>query len=232
MPKVSMILPSVLEPDTFFKRVFPHHSMDRESAIWQFTNMYFNPASVRRMITTHKGAKGRWSREDPSFLLVEATVVSAVSLVWYLFPTTPYSVGSLFRSFATFFLFDFVFVGLLTATLLWFCVKRLLEWRYCIDIYCNAYVAIIFDVDFGFLALSVLSWISQRWIIRVFLPNTLLLVGAIHFVVLAVSLVMMPSFIERFGIVRFVGPMVIVWIISLVFSLEIGRGWLAFHFTR
>jgi hypothetical protein len=68
--------------------------------------------------------------------------------------------------------------------------------------------------------------------VRIFLPNTLLLVGAVHFVVLAVPLVMMPAFVARFGIVRFVGPMVIIWIISLTFSLEIGRGWLAFHFAR
>jgi hypothetical protein len=236
-----MSLPSQFEPESFFRRVFPLNTMDRESAVWQFTNMYVRPSAVRRIITTHRGAKGRWSREDPSFLLVESAALAATAVLWYLFPGTPFRIATLARAIATFLLFDFFFVGLVAATALWLCLNRWgrasgahradeeIEWRYCVDVFCNAYVAVIVDIDLGFLVVAALSWVSKAWFVRVFLGNTVLLIGGIHFVILAVPLILTIRSVKKFGIGIVAAPMFALWLLSLLVSFEGGRRWLRFH---
>jgi hypothetical protein len=237
-----MSLPSRFEAEDFLQRFFHLHNMDRESAIWQFTNMYLNPSAVRRIITTHKHAKGRWSRDDPSFLIVETISLAAISLLWYLLPLTPYSITALFRSFFTFIGFDFYFLGVSVSTILWVCLNKWgkgplgprrtdedIEWTFCFDVYCNSFLAIIVDIDIGFVAVSLLSALSSRWVFRVLLPNFVLLVGGIHFVILAVPLILVVPFVRKFGIVPFAAPIVVLFVLSLLFSVEGGRRWLSFH---
>jgi hypothetical protein len=195
------------------------------------------------MITTHRGAKGHWSREDPSFLLIESAAISATAFIWYLFPATPFHLSTLFRGLSTFLLFDFLSIGVIVATVLWFCLNKWgkasgahrtdedIEWRYCFDVYCNAYIAILVDIDLGFLLVSVLSWISKGWFFRVLIPNTVILVGAIHFVILAVPLILVIPFIKKFGIGLATTPMFVLYLISLVGSFEGSRHWLQFHFA-
>jgi hypothetical protein len=206
--------------------------------------MYLRPSSVRRMITTHKSAKGRWGREDPSFLLIETAAVAAIVVLWFLSPATPYALATLARAMLTFVAFDFLAVGLSAATIVWLCVNKWgrkaavhratdedVEWAFCVDVFCNSFVAVIVDIDLGFFAVAILQRISRRWIVWVFLPNTLLLVGGLHFVVLAVPLMLVPPLVKRFGIVPFVAPMLAVYVLSLVCSVEGGRMWFAFHFA-
>jgi hypothetical protein len=238
-----MLLPSPFEPELFFKRVFPLNTMDRESAVWQFTHMYFRPSAVRRMVTTHRGAKGHWSRDDPSFLLVESAAIAAAAALWYLSPATPFRLSTLLRALSTLLLFDFFSVGVVAATALWLCLNKWgkasgahrtdedIEWRYCFDVYCNAYVAVLVDIDLGFLIVPVLSWLSKGWLFRVFVPNTLLLIGGIHFAVLAVPLRLVIPFIRKFGIGIVAAPMFGLYVMSLVASFEGGRRWLLFHFA-
>jgi hypothetical protein len=237
-------LSSPFEPDSFIRRTFRLNNMDRESAIWQFTNMYLNPSSVRRMITTHKHAKGRWSRDDPSFLIIETLSLVAIAIFWYFLPFTPYRFAALFRSLLTFVAFDFYFVGICTTTILWVSLNRWrkgpvgprrtdedVEWRFCFDVYCNSFLAIMVDIDVGFLFIFVISYFSGSWFARIFLPNLLLLIGGIHFVVLAVPLILVVPFIKKFGIVPFITPMLFLFLLSLLFSYEGGKRWLSFHFS-
>jgi hypothetical protein len=238
-----MSLPGVFEPESFLRRLFPRHGMDRESAVWQFTHMYLRPSSVRRLITTHKIAKGRWGREDPSFLLIETAAVAAIAFLWFLTPATPYRLATLVRALLTFVAFDFLAVALSGATIVWLCVNKWgrkpavhratdedVEWAFCLDVFCNSFVAIIVDIDLGFFAIAILQWLSSRWVVRVFLPNTLLFFGAVHFVVLAVPLMLVPPLVKRFGIVPFLAPLLAVYAVSLLCSVEGGSRWFAFHF--
>jgi hypothetical protein len=237
-----MSLPSQFEPESFFRLVFPINTMDRESALWQFTKMYVRPSAVRRMITTHRGAKGHWSREDPSFLFIESLSIFAISILWYLFPSTSFHLSTLIRSLTTFLLIDFFTLGILSATVLWLCLNKWgkasgahhtdedIEWKYCFDVYCNAYVAVLVDIDLGFLIVSVMSWISKSWFFRVFLPNTVLFIGAMHFVILAVPLILVIPYIKKFGIGIVAAPMFVGYVVALVGSFEGGKWWFQFHF--
>lgn len=239
-----MALPSRFEPDNFFRSVFALNGMDRESAVWQLTNMYTNPAAVRRMITAHKHAKGRWSRDDPAFLLLEVGLVACVTLIWYLLPVTPLAPATLVRGLVTLIGFDFLFLGVVFATALWFTLNRWgktavtahhvpedVEWRYCFDVYCNSFIAVIVDIDVGFLLVAILSHFSQRWFFRVLLPNVLLFAGCVHFVLLAVPFTLVIPFVNKVGIMPFVVPLLVALLISLVFSVEGGKLWMRFHFS-
>jgi hypothetical protein len=196
------------------------------------------------MVTTHRSAKGRWGREDPSFLLIETATLIAIAVLWFLSPATPYALATLGRALLTVVAFDFVIVGLSAATIVWLCVNKwgrtaalhratdeAVEWAFCVDVFCNSFVAIIVDIDIGFFAVALLQWISHSWVVCVLLPNTLLLVGAVHFILLAVPLMLVPPLVKRFGIVRFIAPLLAVYVVSLVCSVEGGKWWFAFHFA-
>ena len=239
-----MSLPSRFEPDYFFRSMFALNGMDRESAVWQLTNMYTNPAAVRRMITAHKHAKGRWSRDDPAFLLLEMGLIASTALVWYILPITPFSLATLVRGLFTLVGFDFLFLGVIFATCLWFSLNRWgktavtahhstedVEWRYCFDVYCNSFIAIIVDIDLGFVLVMILSHLSNRWFFRVLLPNAVIFAGCLHFVFLAVPFTLVIPYVNKVGIMPFVVPLLVALLISLIFSIEGGTHWLHFHFS-
>lgn len=228
----------------FFRSMFSLNGMDKESAIWQLTNMYTNPSAVRRMITAHKHAKGRWSRDDPAFLLLEIGVISSVAFLWYLLPMTSFSPGTLFRSLFTFVGIDFLLVGVIASTILWFSLNKWgktsvtahhltedVEWRYCFDVFCNSFIAIIVDVNIGFIPISILSHLSNRWFFRVLLPDLLLFIGYLHFVRLAVPLTLVIPYVNKVGVVPFVIPLLVLLVFSLLFSIEGGNLWMRFHFS-
>lgn len=235
----------MFEPESFFKSVFSLHSMDKESAIWQFTSMYVKPAAVCRMITTHKHAKGRWSRDDPAFLLIEVGVLAAISLIWSILPMTPFSLGTIIRALSTFIIFDFFIIGGVLATIVWFCLNKWgktkltahhidedIEWRYCFDVYCNSFIAIIVDINIGFVMVSILGMISNHWFFRVFLPDLVLLIGVVHFVVLAVPLILVIPYVNKFSIVPVVVPLLVMFLVAILFGFEGGNRWMHFHFAK
>jgi hypothetical protein len=240
----SMTLPSAFEPDAFFRRVFALNNMDRESAVWQFTNMYFNPSAVRRIIAQHKHAKGTWGRDDPAFLLIETGIMAGLALLWYILPFTPFSSMTLVRSLSTFVIFDFFILGLISSTLLWVLLNKWgkvalaahrsdedVEWRYCFDVFCNSFIAVIVDIDLGFIIVAILGLISKGWLVQVFIPNTLLFVGVVHFVLLAIPLILILPFVKKFGIGPPLIAVFVLYVISLLFSFEGGKRWISFHFS-
>lgn len=218
-------------------------TMDRESAVWQLSNMFWNPTAVYRLITTHKHTKGKWSRDDPAFLLSEICVVAMVGFFWYLSPFTSYAVGMLIRTTATFVGIDLIVIGLVVSLCLWVCLNRFckktfnarhveedIEWRYCFDVYANAFVAVIVDIDVCLLLVSLVRAISDRWIFRVFLGNAMMFVGVVHFVFIAVPMIHILPFVTKHDLILFIAPIVVIFLSSLLFSIDAYAFWHAWHF--
>ena len=70
-----MSLPSNIENESKIRQFFSFPGMDSESAIWQLVKVYTNPKAVHRIIRTHRHTRGHWSRDDPSFLILENLLV-------------------------------------------------------------------------------------------------------------------------------------------------------------
>ena len=240
-----MILPNNFEPQSFVKRALSFANMDSESAIWQLVNSYLNPSALHRFIVTHRHTKGKWGRDDPGFVLIETAAIACVALIWYFLPLTRYNLGTLVRSLLSFICFDFYIIGALFTTLLWFILNRFwkapntyhtteqdVEYRFCFDVFCNSFVAILVDIDCGFLVIQSLRSFTQNWFVSIFLSNTLFAGALIHFVILCVPCILILPFLNKFGIMSFVFPIVILYIISIIFSINLGNYWMLFHFGK
>lgn len=216
--------------------------MDSESAAWQLMNVYLNPKAIHRFIRTHRHTKGHWSRDDPSFLILETSVIFLSALIWYLSPFTLYSFRSFFRILFTFIISDLYISGLIFATLVWLCLNHWgkaprtahsteqdVEWRFCFDVYCNAFTAIIIDVNLGMLLVRIFELISSNWFFRIFLPNLILAIGSLHFILLAVPCIMVLPFLKPIQMWIYLGSVVLLFFASVAFSIPFGQKWMIFH---
>ena len=238
-----MVLPNNFESESFVKRALSFANMDQESAVWQLVNSYVNPSALRRFIVTHRHTKGKWSRDDPGFILIETAAIVGIAFLWYFLPLTHYNFSTLFRALLTFVGFDFYIIGALFSVTIWFVLNRFwkapssfhtpeqdVEFRFCFDVFCNSFVAFLVDIDFGFIIAQSLRSLTTHWFVSIFLTNTLFAVAMIHFIILAVPCVLILPFINKFGIMPFILPVVIFYLISIVFSINFGNIWMSFHF--
>ena len=238
-----MVLPSTFERPSFFKRAITLANMDSESALWQFYNLYMRPSAIHRMILTHRHTKGRWSRDDPAFFILEIASSIILSIFWYIIPATSFSTITLFKSLFSFVVFDFGILGIVLSSIMWFSLNNWgkaprtthstdqdVEWRYCFDVFCNSFVAILVDIDIGFVLVAILRYFSNGWLFRVFIPNTIVLAGIVHFIIIAVPCIMILPFLTKFGVMPFIAPVFLVYIITLVGSVDLWKMWMSFHF--
>ena len=104
------------------------------------------------------------------------------------------------------------------------------EFRFCFDVFCNSFVAIIVDIDCFYLVAQTLRSITSNWFVCIFLTNTLFAGAMIHFVVLAVPNILILPYISKFGIMTFVLSIAFIYIITIVFSIDLGKAWMLLHF--
>jgi len=126
--------------------------MDWELAAWQLTWLCIAPKRVYRNVYFHKQTKNIWARDDPAILILisASLVVSAVAWSFvHSYPapqTIKYALLMIFR--------DFLAIGAVIATCLWFFSNKLLlqspnnhtteenarvEWAYAFDVHTNAF---------------------------------------------------------------------------------------------
>lgn len=228
--------------EPLYKRILSFANMDSESAIYQLVNMYYNPSSIHRIVFTHRHTKGHWYRDDPAFYIIQAACIAVIALIYYILPITNYSLRTLFKLIFSFVGIDYVIIGLIVSTALWFYLNKWgkapqtlhstnqdVEWRYCVDVYCNGFVAIMVDINLGFLIITLIRHFSSSWFARIFLPNTVIAVGIINFIILAVPCLMILPYINKFGIAPFALPVLLIYIISLIFSINLGDIWVNVH---
>ncbi|CBX98307.1 hypothetical protein IAQ61_010407 [Plenodomus lingam] len=108
----------------FFKRLFKFPQMDFEMAIWEIMSLIIAPKKVFRQIYYHKQTTKTYHRPDPSFTYLLSFLLTLTSLAWGF----AYARGFTQTLHITLvFIFGhFLLLSLLTATLFFFLVGRLL----------------------------------------------------------------------------------------------------------
>ncbi|KAK4515633.1 uncharacterized protein ATC70_010584 [Mucor velutinosus] len=150
--------------------------MDFEFALWQMAYLLIAPRRVYRNIYYHKQTKNQWARDDPAFLVLLASLLCVSAIAWGLV----FGLGFLgvVKAMLLMVLVDFVLVGSIVATFLWFFTNRFLnqsnaitqtndqkvEWAYAFDVHCNSFFPlflILYIIQFFFLNLLIRhNWAS------------------------------------------------------------------------
>ncbi|KGK37279.1 hypothetical protein JL09_g3567 [Pichia kudriavzevii] len=124
----------------YFRRMMVFGSLDFETAFWEMMNLIQNPKRVYKALYYQKQTKNKWARDDPSFVLILGFLLSISAVFWGLMYTT-----GIFGSTEADFIHDARSMydpnnsNFLSK---YFVFDSILEWSYCFDIHCNAYLMI------------------------------------------------------------------------------------------
>jgi len=158
--------------------------MDFELAAWQLTYLCLAPKRVYRNVYFHKQTKNTWARDDPAIILLIGACLSVAAILW----SVVYSFNILeVLNLAMFMIFrDFLLVGSIVATILWFFSNRLLvappnqftpdtrvEWSYALDVHINAFFPLFLTLYIAQLFLLPVI-LRENWVCM-WLGNTLYL---------------------------------------------------------
>lgn len=151
----------------YFRRMMVFGSLDFETAFWEMMNLIQNPKRVYKALYYQKQTKNKWARDDPSFVLILGFLLSISAVFWGLMYTT--GIFGVLKLILYMVIVDFLLFGLVIATIGWvlankffvqpdarsmydpnnsnflskyFVFDSILEWSYCFDIHCNAYLMI------------------------------------------------------------------------------------------
>lgn len=178
--KIRENLNSRLKFPKYFKRMFVFNSLDFETAFWEMMNLIYNPKRVYKALYYQKQTKNRWARDDPSFVLILCFFLFISAVFWGLMYTT--GILGILKLILYMVICDFLLFGLAIATIGWVLANKffllpdaqplttnssnalaqyfhfdsILEWTYCFDVHCNAYLIIwlcLYLVQFFFIPL-------------------------------------------------------------------------------
>ncbi|GMM31437.1 Gmh1 protein [Martiniozyma asiatica (nom. inval.)] len=187
----------------YFKRMLNFKSLDFETAFWEIMNLIIHPKRVYKSLYYQKHTKNKWARDDPSFVIILCLFLTISAILWGLM----YSHGiiGIFKLVLYMVIVDFIAFGLAIATIGWLLANNvmfipgtqtmqssnksiwakilkndsILEWTYCFDVHCNAYLIIwvlLYLVQFIFLPI-----LRMNNIISTLIGNTLYLVALSYY---------------------------------------------------
>jgi len=126
--------------------------MDWELAAWQLTWLCIVPKRVYRNVYFHKQTKNVWARDDPAILILISVCLIVSAVAWSFVQS--YTIPQVIELALLMIFRDFLAVGAVVATLLWFISNKLLlqpptahtveessqvEWAYAFDVHTNAF---------------------------------------------------------------------------------------------
>ncbi|OSX63754.1 hypothetical protein POSPLADRAFT_1139493, partial [Postia placenta MAD-698-R-SB12] len=165
---------------------------DFELAAWQLTYLCLAPKRVYRNVYFHKQTKNTWARDDPAILILIAGCLCVSAIAW----SVVYSYSPLQAVKLALFMIlrDFLLVGAVIATILWFFSNRMLlsppshsapsdsrvEWAYAFDVHTNAFFPFYLTLYLAQLILVPII-LKSNWIC-LFVSNTLYLAAFAQYV--------------------------------------------------
>ncbi|TFY59721.1 hypothetical protein EVJ58_g5603 [Rhodofomes roseus] len=168
-----------------FRRLTRFQQMDFELAAWQLTYLCLAPKRVYRNVYFHKQTKNTWARDDPAILILISGCLAVSAIAWsVVYSYSPFQAIEL--AFLMIFR-DYLLVGAIMATLLWFFSNRVLlsppshsapsdsavEWAYAFDVHTNAFFPLYLTLYLAQLFLVPIV-LRGNWIC-LFVSNTLYL---------------------------------------------------------
>jgi hypothetical protein len=184
----------------YFKRMLVFNSLDFETAFWEMINLIHNPKRVYKSLYYQKQTKNKWARDDPSFVLILCFLLTISAVFWGLMYTTGvFGIFKLilYMVIVDFILVGIVVstIGWVLANKFllqpdarlsneqskddfilnvlnrYIVFDSYLEWSYCFDVHCNAYL--IIWLCLYFVQFFVMPVLRMNNIISTVIGNTL-----------------------------------------------------------
>ncbi|KAL3235966.1 Gmh1p [Nakaseomyces bracarensis] len=195
------------------------NSLDFETAIWEMANLIFKPRKTFRSIYYQRQTKNQWARDDPSFFILEITLLTVSSIFWSIF----YYHHSFWKSLQSIFnmiFVDFFLFGFVIATLFWVTLNQSkfkfrsaasssVEWAYCFDVHCNAFLIVLLGLYYVRFLLLPLSAVFG-----VLIPNILFCSSFTYYFILTFYGYSQLPFLKNISFILF--PTVILCLLFIV----------------
>lgn len=166
-------------------------NLDFETATWEMVHLIFKPRKAFRSFYYQHQTRHQWARDDPSFFILQIGLLVLSSMVWSI--VYGHSFLGFVKMMLNMIFVDFFLFGFAIATAFWLILNRprfkfrsavesQVEWAYCFDVHCNAFLIIwvlLYFLQFVLLPLIKL----HRWI-GLFVGNTLYCVAFGHYFIL------------------------------------------------
>ncbi|PRP79149.1 UNC-50 family protein [Planoprotostelium fungivorum] len=216
----------------YLRRLLSYTQMDIEYTFWQMFYLCFNPSRVYRTTSWHKQTKNQWARDDPAFVAILLFFMSVASMAF----AVAFKVGGFIQIVKLMFwavFFDFVTIGVITASIGWWLSNRYLrlrnslhsvdqsvEWLYSFDIHCNSFFPlflILYVVQFFLLPL-----LLSTSFFSTFLANTLYLLAiAYYYYNTFLGYNALPFLQNQVVFLYPIAGLFVVYVISVVFNLNL-----------
>ncbi|KAI9568003.1 UNC-50 [Boletus coccyginus] len=175
-----------------FRRLHRFQQMDFELALWQLSYLCLAPRRVYRNVYYHKQTKNTWARDDPAILVLLFACLFVAAVAWSL--VYSYTALDAVKLAFVMILRDFLFVGVVTATLLRLVANRVLlspsshssladssvEWAYAFDVHTNSFFPLYLTLYVAQLILLPIIT-KDKWVCLL-VGNTLYLAGFAQYI--------------------------------------------------
>ncbi|AMD19360.1 HBR459Wp [Eremothecium sinecaudum] len=204
------------------KRLFKSpRNLDFETAMWEMINLIFKPRKAFRSSYYRRQIKHRLSRDDPSFFILQIILLSVSSTVWSI--QYGHSFMEFVRIMLNMIVVDFFLFGFAMATMFWIVLNRSnfkfksakqsqVEWAYCFDVHCDAFLIIL--VLLYFLQFFLQPLINLHKWIGLFVGNTLYCGAIGHYFVLTFYGYSQMTFVRNVNFILL--PTVVIAVVYLI----------------
>lgn len=161
-------------------------SLDFDTAIWDAVHVVWSPRKVISSLQSRQQISRQWARDDPSFIVLLTLFLTISALCWGLSYSS--SFGGVLRLILFMVVIDFLAVGNVVAFAGWalatYVLRRpntfsTIEYAYCFDVHCDAFLVIWLWLYVGqWILLPILD--RENWI-SVILSNLLYSAAIIHY---------------------------------------------------
>jgi len=171
----------------FLRRLVKFRQMDFEFALWQMIYLFVAPQRVYRNFGYRKETKSQFARDDPAFLVLLLASLCFTSFGFVFLFHLGFFQTVYFILYVV--LVDFLFVGTVSATVMWLISNRFLrepnaeniEWGYSFDVHINAVFPPLIILHFIMLLFYTILF-SQEWFLARLLGNFLWLLATSYYV--------------------------------------------------
>lgn len=222
----------------YFRRILKYRQMDFEFALWQMLYLFVSPSKVYRNFEYHKQTKHQWARDDPAFLVLLSIWLSISCIGFSLVLRLSFFAFIRFTLWVV--LMEFIGVGLLIATFLWFICNRYLrtpyggstkqsvEWGYAFDVHLNAFFPLL--IILHVVQLFFINFMNHHHELTILLVNTLWLIALIYYMYITFLGYSALPFLHKTVVLIYPVPILIfLYFLSFAYGCNIGHEVLDFY---
>lgn len=228
---------------TLVRRLFKPQTLDWETAVWEMAQLVLNPKKMYK--SQYYKLMGKL-RDDPSFYILETLCLVVLAVAWGLVFLPHWWL--VIKLVVYMVLIDFFAIGAVVALGFWLVVNRLLQgystvdWGYCWDVHCNAFI-MIWCLNYV-VQLVLLPIFSFSTVLAVLIGNTLYLGAVAYYFIIsfygynalpfATAATTLQNPVKRIQTVVVAGvlpALAVVWVVTLCLGINLSRITINWYFS-